>query len=525
MKKIKLSKISLLVKNNYAINKSVPLILFAVLFTLSCIVGVMPVSNAESNYTYGNFDMHHNEYYIKEMTNVYESLTGFDGGFSLLYLICGFLFAIVSVLSLNSFMRNKSGSDFYHSMSVNRGEIYLANFFTAFVNSAAAVCISQSVALIMMNFFAGYKPMSLFELFAVQLPVILTLLLYIAIFIAIAMIATTVTGTNFAAILGYIAIIFYIPATICAVSVAGDCLYNSSLMDYLEHFPHIYAYSSPFIRYAFGASDGIPFTALTYVLTILALAGLVILGMWIYSKKKNENSEKPIVFKKSIRPIQYLITFDAILFGATLFELFTFSVAWSIIGGLLALFFSFIAFNAFQSKSFNNVFEGAKHMVYILIVTVVAGVIFVFDAFGIYSEPVPVTEDMEFAYVNISLRTEEKEDWISLNFTPTGEETYETVKLDDEAKKLISDIWDEVNKASYSYESQGNAIELSKSFVSGFYDTVSVTIGIDCAGDFARYHAHCYSDSEELITLVEKLLEYPQKAHEVYYYGQEGSKY
>ena len=164
-------------------------------------------------------------------------------------------------------------------------------------------------------------------------------------------------------------------------------------------------------------------------------------------------------------------------------------------------------------------------MGYIFIVTVVATAVFVADGFGIYSEPVPVTEDIEFAYVNISLRTEEKEDWISLNFTPTGEETYDTVKIDDEARKLISDIWDEVNKASYSYESQGNAAEVSKSFVSGFYDTVSVSIGIDCTEDFARYHAHCYSDSKELISLVEKLLEYPQKTHEVYYYGQEGSKY
>ena len=521
MKKIKLSKVSLLIKNNYAINKSVPLILFAILLTLGCIVGVMPISNVESHYANSLLGTYQRDYYINAMTNAYNNLIGFDGAFSLLYLITGFIFAIVSALSLNSFMREKSGNDFYHSLSVTRAEIYLANLVTAFINSAAAVCISQTVSLILMNFFAGYKPMSLIELFAAQLPVVLTLLLYIAVFIAIAMIATIVTGTNFSAISGYIAIIFYIPATVFAVSIAGNVIFETGLMDYLEHFPYIYAYTSPFIRYTYGAPGDIPFTPLTYILTFLALAGLIILGMWLYSQKKNENAGKPLVFKKSARPIQYLVTFDAILFGATVFELFTYSLIWGIIGGLVTLFFAFIAFNAFQNKSFNNVLAGARHMGYILLVTLAAGVIFVADAFGIYTEPAPVTENIEFAYVNISLRTEEKEEWYSLNFTPTGKEAYDSVKIDDEARELLSHVWSAVKANEYGYTAENGKI----SFVEKAYDTVTVSIGIDCKGDFARYHANCYSESNELISLIEKLLAYPQKSHETYYFTEEDSKY
>lgn len=514
MKKLSFKKIGLIIKNNYIINRSIPVILFAVVLALGCIIGAMPISDIEARYEYRKtMNIEGYESYVSSMTNTYGDLVGADSVFSIVYIVAGLILAFLSVLSLNGFMRDKSGNDFYHSLFVNRGEIFVANYITAFVNTAVTIVASQLGGLLLMNFIADYKPMSLGELIATQTPIILTILLFTALFTALAMLATIASGSVPAGIVNYACLNFYIPATILAVAVAGS-RFGSNLMDWLEHYPAPFAYTSPFIRYCFACVGNYEMTALSYLLTALATVALIAFGIWVYSVKKNENASKPLPFSKTVRPLQYLLIFDLILLGSTFFKAITSSYIWFIIGGLLALFFGFIIFNAFAEKSFNGVFRGAKHMVFILILSVVAGLIFVVDCFGIYKEPMPNYDEITNAYLYVSATYDDREESQNYSFDAYDEDDYRYgTQIDDENKKLLSEIYQLLSeyKENGYVRTEGEA-------------NINVSMSIRCKNDFSRYHIYAHFTEAsagwaKVSALLDELAEqYPPNDEYVYYF-------
>ncbi len=514
MKKISFAKIGLLIKNNYIINRSIPLILFIVALVLGCIIGAMPISDIENRYQYGiamNYDRYESYKYSMEQT--YEDLIGMDSVFSLVYIVTALILAFLAVLSLNGFMRDKSGNDFYHSLAVNRGEIFLANYLTAFANSAVTILASQLGGLLLMNFIADYKPMTLGEMLLEQLPVIATVLLFLALFIALAMIATIGAGTVFAGIVNYLCLNFYVPATVLAVAVSGTQLFSTDLMDYLQHFPWIYSYSSPFIRYIYSSAGYLEITAVSYILMAVATVALIGLGIWLYTVKKNENGSKTLPFTVMVRPMQYLLLFDAIILGATFFEAITGTFIWCLIGGLLALFFGFIVFNAFADKSFNGVFKHSRHMVFILIATLILGAVFVADVFHIYKKPVPDYDQIESSYMHVSMQYNDREEWVSYEFVDELNQFNEqyAVEVNDSIAQKLGELYRLVSE-----DDSSRAVE-SKNYM-------SISMSIRCKDDAASYHAYAYvADSSKnwskIKALVEALAkEAPKQDKQVYYY-------
>lgn len=501
MKKISARKVGLLIRNNYVINRSIPLILFIVVFALSCIIGAMPVSDVETRYD-NSFMMNINTYesYVNSMTQTYGDLIGIDSVFSIFFITVAMTMSFLVPLALNSFMRDRSGNDFYHSLAVTRGEIFLANYITSFVNTGVTIVLSQFSGLLLMNIIADYKPMSLAEVILEQLPVIGTILIFTALFTAVAMIATIGAGSVFASIINYACINFYVPATILAVAVSGNVLFSSSLMDWLDHFPHAYAYTSPYIAYILHAGyDMMRLTPWGYIAIAVATVALIIFGIWLYSVKKNENAQKPLPFSKMVRPLQYLICFDAILLGATFFEIITNSFIWLIIGGLLALFFSFIIFNAFAGKSFHGIFKRSRHMAFILIATLIVGSIFVADILGIYKEPIPDKDNINYAYLHVSFGYDNREEWLSYEFDEQIEDYNReyAIEITEEAKKDLAKIWELLNKN-----------DSGRYYTDDKNEYISVSMGIRCDNDFSSYHAYTYVDSvnpdfEEIKTLLE----------------------
>ena len=517
MKKLNLRKTGIIIRNNYITNRSLPLILFAVVLAIGCIIGAMPISGVETDYAH-SYAMTYNTYenYVYNMTRTYDDLIGFEGVFSYFFIFVAITLPLLSALSLNGFMRDKSGNDFYHSLSVTRNEIFLANYITALINSAVTVIVSQLSGIFLMNMIANYKPLSLGELLLEQLPVVGTLLLFIALFTAIAMISVTAAGTVFAGIVNYTFINFYIPATILAVAISGLQLFSTNLESYLGHFPHVFAYTSPLIRYIFGCMDdnSIAFTPLTYILLAVVTILLVIAGMWLYSVKKNENSFKPLPFTQMTRPMQYLLTFDAILLGGTFFEAITSSAIWLVVGVLLALFFSFIAFNAFANKSFNGVFKNARHMAFILIMTLIIGAVFVADIFHIYKEPLLNPDKIVSAYLHASYRYTDRDQYYNYDFVEELDEGY---KYGTEVNEEIREDLARLYKL---------AVEHDEQYRNDYYsdESISVSFGIGCKNDFQRYHYYTDIEKgskqwEEVKAILDKFAEkYYKYESEIYYH-------
>ncbi len=518
MKKLNFKKVGLIIKNNYIINRSVPLILFIVTLIIGSLIGAMPISDIESRYsTYIRLDLEAYENYRYAMESTYDTLTKIDGIFSIVSIVAAMIIPMLACLSINQYMRDKSGSDFYHSLCANRGELYAANFITVFLNTALTIIVANLSGLFFMNLMANYKPMTLWGLVVEQIPVVVLVVLVTAIFTALAMLSCVTGGTAFSCIVNYIVLNFAVPGTILCISVSGYSLFNTKLMDMLSHHSEPYIFTSPLLRYIFGAMGTYPFTAITYIALVALTLLLVSFGILVYCKKKNENSSMPLPFKCTVRPLQYLITFNAILLASTLFYEITRSMIWCAIGGLLALFFSFIAYNAFINKSFNGVFKGSRHMLYILIVTVAFGTVFVADIFKIYKAPTPDTDNLTSAYFHASYRIAEderdREEWYSYNFEL--EESMYNIKLTEDNSEILAELYQLLLESELHSDGK---------YVIDNTDYLSVSMGIRCKNDLGVYHVYstisfnspAYERINEIIMgFVE---DYPFEEENVYYY-------
>ncbi len=533
MKKINFKKIFLIFKNNYSINRSLPLILLLGMAILGSIVGAMPVSDLEMRYAnrleigFATYEDYH-----LATKNLFDEMLGVDGVFSIMLFVAMFVLAFLSVISLSSFMRDKSGTDFYHSLSVNRKETYLAHYITAFLNASVTLILSQFLAIFFMSLISKYPTYSLGEMIVMQLPVLLTVLLYLALFIAIAMLSVIVSGTLFSNFLAYIFFNFFMAGTILCVSIAGGQLFSTNLVDYLSHKPYPYLYTSPFVRYFYGAEGSMPFTVWSYILLILGTVLVVLLGIFLYNLKKNENSQKPVAFSLFKRPLQYLIAFDAILLGATFFEAITNSPIWCFVGGVLALLFTFIFSNAFFDKTFTLVFKGSRHMLYIALATVVLGAIFVADIFGIYKEVKPDVTAIRSADLYITYDDGENNHF-NYDFYFVDEENeymQEEIILTPKIKKDLADFYSKI----LELRSERDKFYSSEREVIVYEDTkptekplgyISISFNFSCEKDFSNYYCHLYAEEgeawyDELKALTDSFISH--YSHRLYHYDENG---
>lgn len=517
MKMPNVKKVFTLIKHNYVINRTIPILLFVLIFVIGCSIASIAVSDVESMRSYYTTIREDYIFYTERMTETYDDLLGRSSVFEALFFFTSFVAAILSAASLTGFMRSKSGVDFYHSLAVNRTEMFLAHYITAFVNIAFSLIATQTVAIFMINFIATFKPMSLGQMFLAQIPVMASVLIFLALFLALAMIACVCAGNVFTALLNYVCINFYVPATILAVAVAGDYLFNSSLNEYLSHHPAAYAFTSPFLRYTFSSSGYYTIGTAGYVVAVLITLALIVFGIWLFSVRKNENSHRAFPFKQTVRPLQYMITFDATLLGATFFNAISSSVIWGFIGMLLAIFFSFIIFNAVADSSFTGVFKRSWHMAIMLGVVLIIGTVFVADLFGIYKEPMPDLDKIESANIHVTRQYTDREEGVSIYLEKDMDNEYNREYADpitDENRKLVKKLYVLVAAARRENEEDAYYYSYEKSREE---DSISVSMNINCESDFSGYHKYCYISEtspywDEINEIVNKLIESSSKA-------------
>lgn len=518
MKNLRIGNIWLIIKNNYITNRSIAVLFVVIALILGCIIGALPTSHIEGNYMvykdeYGSevpaYIRHEYENDIKE---VYDGLLGNDGAYINIYESCILILALIFAISVNSFLREKSANDFYHSLSINRKEIFMANCLTVFINMAATIIISQLGGLLAIQLIAKYHPLSFGEMLLKQLPGVLTILLFSALYTVIAIISTICAGTILSSIVNYYFIIFYIPATIMITALASAALFNTPAMDCIEHNPCFIVYSSPYIRHLF-SKVALPLTAVSYILIFLATVVLTVIGAFIYSARKNENNAKPLPYTKMTHSLRYLVTYDAIVIGVLIFIEITGTVTWGIIGGILAAFFSFAACNAFANKSFNNILKGAHHLIFIIIITVVIGIVFIADVFNMYKEPVPNVDGIESGYLSVDYTYKDHTESYSYNFVDQEDEYEGSIVMTKESQQYLKELWILINE---DQESLRNDVEGE--------DHLTISMSIDCSNDFSSYNVYLYvhknhKNYERIIEIVEIIgKKYTASNTNIYYF-------
>ncbi len=389
MKSFSFKRVCTAIKNNFRINRSVPILIFVLTAIVMFLSITLPVSSAEDGFVSTAVDSERYMWYISRINDCWENIVGLNGIQGVCAAVIAIGSAMLSSITLTAFARDKKGCDFWSSQPITRREHLTANLISGFLSFATAIIPTWYLSLAIGHMFTTVKPMTLMQIFSEQTPVLLFVLLFYLSVEAVCFLAATVTGSVMsslvvmATLLGYPALM-----TIATGGISND-IFNTHLLDILEHNYTVFAYSSPVLRYFFSFTEAYRITAFDVILYAVTTVIIIALLLFIVKKRRLELSQEAIVFPVLRYPIQYLWSFLFTLFFAWFLYNVIWSPVWFFIGAIIGLLLSFMVFNMIFERSFTGLFKKPLHLILCGVAFAVFVIVLVADVFGMYKAPTP----------------------------------------------------------------------------------------------------------------------------------------
>ncbi len=474
------------VKNNFKINKSIPVLIFILVAIVLFLSTTMPIANAESYYLPKEVNVLRYNDYVRSIKYCWEAVVGING----IQAICAVVAAIGSsflcAVALTSFSRDRRGTDFWCSQALTRSEHLAANLISGFSYFAVSLIPSWFLSLFLAHMFTTIPPMSLGKIILLQIPPLLFVLLFYACILTLAFFACTVAGSVMSALVFFGTILGY-PALLAAFcGFVSDNVFHTHLMDILNHNYSFFAYSSPVLRYFFSVNEIYRLTATDYILYALTTIGVGALLFFLVKRKKSELSQNAVTFPILRYPMQYMWSFFFTLFAAWFLYMIIRSPLWFVIGALIGLIVSFMLLNMIFERSFSGLFKKSSHLIKTAVVFVAVTVVFVADVFGMYKEPKPDFDEIESfsIYYNTTKEVTNGEEYSWIDIYSDGEISAEITERDVEVIKLL-----------YEY-----ALEKGNSYIEDGEVWCSLNINIRCENDPSGWYTHAgFYDHDEKI--------------------------
>ena len=485
-------------KNNFKINKSIPVVIFILCAIFLFLSALLPISMAEDSYLPANVNPIRFESYLYQIDDAWRVVLSTQGA------MCGFavVFAIgasfICAVALTAPMRDKKGADFYNALPITRTETLFANLLSSLLYFLVAIVPSWYLSLITAYLFTTVPPIELSSILVSQTPVLLFVILFFICSLLTAFIAFTAAGSIISALVFFATLVGYPAMTIAFTCYVSQSVFHTYMGENFEHNWLSVVYSSPTLRYFFGFTSTYQIKAVDVVYFIVwALISLAVLILLVRIRK-NENLSQAVVFPALRYPLQYLWTFFVTLFAAWFLHLITDSPLWFAIGAGIGLLVSFIVLNMIFERSTANIFKKSSHLFISGGVFVAVTIFVIADVFGIYKEPTPNFDAIyEFSIsVDTSSRNENEEINTWEHIANYDEDAPKLTKADKEnIQKLCA--WATANH-NRNYEDQKEA------------DTVCyLHISFWCENDPSGwyYNARILNPSEEFEALIKPLSE------------------
>lgn len=463
------------------------------IFILTAIVmflaTTLPVSSAEDSYIPIAVNHERYSWYITYINDAWDGIVGIHGIQTTAAVVVAVGTALLCSITLTGYTRDKKACDFWHSQPVTRAEHLTANFISGFLYFFVSIVPTWFLSLAMAHIFTTVPPMPLGQVFAMQTPALLFLLLFYLSVLAVGFLAATVAGSVmsilvfFATLLGYPALM-----TVFAGIVSTE-IFHTHLMDILEHDYGVFAYSSPVLRFFFGFSDTYPLKAFDYILYAVLTAAVIVLLFFLVKYRHNEFSQEAVVFPILRYPLQYIWTFLFTLFAAWFLYNVIWSPIWFVIGAIIGLLLSFIVLNMIFERSFTGLFKKPLHLIVCGVTFAVLTLVLVADVFGIYREPQPDFDKVYDVSIHYSYNgSSEYDEWYSINAS--------------EANPVNTDLDREMVEALYNWTIKKNQDNNDYSDDGSWYN---VNFTFWCEGDPSAWHAYTsfHQADAELFTLLE----------------------
>ena len=315
------------------------------------------------------------------------------------------LFPVAISIQLFSFLNKNKSVSFIHGLPLSKLKIYATNYITGIILTFLPYVINF-IILLLLHFFGGfgdYLPIvSLLQWLGVNL-------LFTFIFLTFSNLVAMISGTSFShGALTYIFMYFPIIFITMLESLIMKIIYgfpgfSERVVDIISEMPSVklfglFILDSTQNTYLSGLGWG---QVIAYfIMTII----LIIVGYWIYDKRKLERAGEFIVFTPIKVIIKYLLVF-LVFVCAFLYNMqFSSNRIQAFIIGLVYSFLGYVAIEMILQKTYKIV-NSLKGFAFYAIILTILFALFAGNIFG-YEDEVPNPNEVAYATIDSSSQSE-----------------------------------------------------------------------------------------------------------------------
>ncbi|MBE6611080.1 MAG: hypothetical protein E7632_01195 [Ruminococcaceae bacterium] len=328
------------------------------------------------------------------------------------------------------YLKNKVSVDFYHSLPIRRGKLYL----TQIAVGAMSLAIPFTLNLLISMLVVAVNGCLTGEIFVNLLILTLEVIVYTAFFSGLATLVGMVSGLSAVHLILTAVAIFIVPV-IYLLCVAFVSLFSENM--WLDWFIRgdLIMKLTPVFRFLGDINNPI---SLAGGILLVIFAALMFGGAYfVYLHRKSERAGTPVVFGTLGEVIKYLMVFIGTLGGGLLFYLIMESRFWMIFGMICGTVLVFMLTNTILQKTAKAMLRGWKTLLAYSLVIAIAFVGLSVNLFGVNTDvPSPALT------AKVELNLPDAIEGMEFRSDEAIEAIYNIYKKGDfEYKNLPSPIW------------------------------------------------------------------------------------
>lgn len=386
---------------------TIALTVLSLVFTLLVPVAIKTGAYLDELSSYSDYEK---QWWVRELTQ----FVGING------MVVFILVALSVVWAVSGFryLHNSRQVDFYHSIPVKRGQLFLASYLNGIWMTAAIYFVIQamSAALIFRTGIEGFGGDGLWWKMY-----FLNMLYYIMLYTT-TVIAMMMTGNIVVALLGTTVFCGYGPAVLLLVKGYQEQWFHTICDTAKNSMAWIQAInrSSPFANYMF-ALENFSYGRLDagrMVGAVVVTGALAVVAYSLYRIRPSESAGKAMAFKKTESPIKVLIALPAAVVFGILFYSLRSTVTWGIFGAVCGTVITCCLMEIIYHFDFRKLFDRWIQMAACGAVSVLLVMAGIYDWYG-FDSWLPKATSVKSASVTIGY----EDNWVTYG-KPVQEKDY-----------------------------------------------------------------------------------------------------
>ncbi len=310
--------------------------------------------------------------------NLLRSLRGFAENVRLYLVPILSVFAVVVSCIRLRYLKNKVSVDYYHSLPIRRGGLYLVQLIVGAVSLIIPFLFNMLLTLLIVAVNGCMDVQIVQNLLAASAECVV----YPLFFGALSTVVGMISGVSAVHLILTGIAIFIVPA-LYALMVVFTSVFSLNMWEDWYLNESILAHLSPVFRFLFNQSEVLSIPEA--LLMLLSAAVMFVGAYYIYLSRKSERAGTPVVFTPLGEVIKFVLVFIGTVGGGLLFYLIMNSIFWMIFGMICGTVLVFMLTNTILQKTARAMFRGWKPLcVYSIVIAVLFGLIAT-NAFSINS--------------------------------------------------------------------------------------------------------------------------------------------